>query len=186
MYIVLVLVAVAAMFLITKVARTVYHNTGVNTLRLPNKALWYVEIFAAVAAVSAESVLLVIVAILVCAGLQFLLSFKAGVVNAVVIALLHAAAGPVIGLVNLFQWCLSLFAGRKVAGIGGLFSISASAEDVRTFNDTAQQQAAAQAARAEAERQAQIAAADAYARHQGFRSAEEAERTYGIKTGLPR
>ena len=184
MFIVLILAAIAAMFAIVKAANAVYQKTGVNCLKFLNKALWYVEIFAAFAAVSGESVVLAVVAIVVFSGLQFVLCMKAGIVNAVILAVLHGIAGPFIGVVSLMLWCLSLFTGNHSI-LGNLFSIDENKRDVHDINACMAQQRTEQAARDAVNRQAQIDAANAYAQHQGFRSAEEAERTYGIKTGLP-
>ncbi len=186
MFIVLILAAIAAMFAIVKAANVVYQKTGVNCLKFLNKALWYVEIFAAFAAISVESVVLAVVAVIVFSGLQFVLCMKAGIVNAVILAVLHGIAGPFIGVVSLMLWCLSLFTGSKTSGLGSLFSINETTNEVHDINAAMQMEFAAQAARDAAQRQVEIDAANAYAQHQGFRTAEEAERTYGIKTGLPR
>ena len=185
MFIVIILAAIAAMFAIAKVSNVIYRKTGVNTFKFLNKALWYVESVALVLSVSTASVLLAVIAVIVVSGLQFLLCMKAGTVNAVIIAVLHGIAGPVIGIVSLMLWCLSLVTGGKTSMFGNIFSIDETKNEVNDLNSYMEQQHAAEAARAAAIRQAEIDAANAYAQHQGFRTAEEAERTYGIKTGLP-
>lgn len=182
MLIVMILAAFAAMFAITKVAQSVYNKTGVNTFKLLNKVLWYVEIFVVIAF---ESVLIAVVAVIVFSGLQVLLCMKAGIANAITLGILHGVAGPFIAVVSLMLWCLSLFTGGKNSAFRNLFNVNETAVEVSDLDTMMQQQRAEQAARSAARRQAEIDAANAYAQHQGFRSAEEAERTYGIKTGLP-
>ena len=173
------------MLVIKKAAIEVYKKTGVNTLKGFSKFLWYVEACALLCAVGLESELLLILAVVVSAALQFLLCMKAGIPSAVIMGILHGIGGGLFGVINVALFFLNLATGKGPAGMGKLFSFDESAYEVQKVNNDMEKSYAETQKRAEEIKKEEQERADAYAQHQGFRDAEDAERTAGIKTGRP-
>ena len=185
MLITIIILGILGIFAIKKIAVAIYQKTGVNTLKKLNKFLWYVEGVTILLAIGSESTPILILPIIIAIALQYLLCMKAGVVPAIIMALVHGICGAMFGLLNVIVFFLNLYTGKGGSGLGGLFSIDESAYEVQKINNAAQEDYAQAQKRAEEIKREEQERADAYAQHQGFRDAEDAERTAGIKTGRP-
>lgn len=178
-FIVICIVGIVVAFIMRSVAVSVYRKTGVNTIKGIHKALWYVEAVAILGGIGAElSPVLLVLMIVAFAALHAVLSLKAGVANAVIMGVLQAVGGMMAALLQVVVWLLNIsmsisgMGGGKTANIAGVFNI----------NETYEAERSAAAARYEQQKAADNEAADAYAQHQGFRNADEAE-AFGIRTG---
>lgn len=174
LYIIVIVVAVVAMFLIKNFANRIYRDTGVNTLNFLHKFLWYVQMVGLVFGIGAmssqygePSPLPLIATIIGGIALHTVITLKAGVPNAIITGVLQGIGGGAIAIVNFFLWVLGLFTGNR---LGGMFNINQDAQ-------VAQKQT-------EARLNPRLAneLPDDYAKRLGFSSADEAEAA-GIDTG---
>lgn len=181
MFIIFIVIAGVAMGLTKGIATKIYQKTGVNTLNIIHKILWYVQLMGFAFGFSAQSLVLLIVTIIVGITLHTVLTLKAGIPNAIITGVVQGVGGAIIAFANFAFFVLGLVTGSG-SKLGGMFSIDTSIAEVNELNAVTQEQVAQQQATAQAAERAKNEAADAYAQRLGFRDADDAERA-GVDTG---
>lgn len=184
MFIIFIVAAGVAMGLTKGIAIKIYRKTGVNTLNIIHKILWYVQLAGFVFGFGAPSLVLLIATIAAGIALHTVLTLKAGIPNAIITGVVQGVGGAIIAFANFAFFALGLVTGSG-SKLGGMFSIDTSIAEVNELNAITQEQAAQQQAAAQAAQRQAYETADAYAQRLGFRDADDAERA-GIDTGKHR
>lgn len=181
MFIIFIVVAGVAMGLTKGIAIKIYRKTGVNTLNIMHKILWYVQLAGFVFGFGAQSLVLLIATIAVGIALHIVLTLKAGIPSAIITGVVQGVGGAIIAFANFAFFALGLVTGSG-SKLGGMFSIDTSIAEVNELNTITQEQVVRQQETARVAQREKDETADAYAQRLGFRDADDAERA-GIDTG---
>lgn len=181
MFIIFIVVAGVAMGLTKGIAIKIYRKTGVNTLNIMHKILWYVQLAGFVFGFGAQSLVLLIATIVVGIALHIVLTLKAGIPSAIITGVVQGVGGAIIAFANFAFFALGLVTGSG-SKLGGMFTIDTSIAEVNELNTITQEQVVRQQETARVAQREKDETADAYAQRLGFRDADDAERA-GIDTG---
>lgn len=175
------IVGVLLIGVLVYMGKSIYKKTGVNSFKLINKLLWYVEaciVFYGMGAGWHPAPLVLIV--LAFGVLHTVMYLKAGTANAIILGVLHAVGGAFAAAAQIAFWVADL--AMKLAfgtGTGGI-----NLSGVFNINEATAASQAAYAAQQAQQKAEDSERADAYAHHDGFQNADEAE-DWGISTGKP-